>query len=77
MKKIGRGTQILWNGKILNISSVVSDEYNFKIIAADRDLVETDVNLPLVVPDGAILTEDGLFYLLTEDGLYYIKQEEA
>jgi hypothetical protein len=28
-------------------------------------------------PDGAILTEDGLFYLLTEDGLYYIKQEEA
>jgi len=70
-EKIGRGTQILWNGKILNISSVVSDEYNFKIIAADRDLVETDVNLPMVVPDGAILTEDGLFYLLTEDGLFY------
>ena len=43
-EKIGRGTQILWNGKMLNISSVVSDEYNFKIIAADRDLVETDVN---------------------------------
>lgn len=43
-EKIGRGTQILWNGKMLNISSVVSDEYNFKIIASDRDLVETDVN---------------------------------
>ena len=43
-EKIGRGTQILWNGKMLNISSVVSDEYNFKIIACDRDLVETDVN---------------------------------
>lgn len=28
-------------------------------------------------PDGAILTEDGLFYLLTEDGLFYLKQEEA
>ena len=34
-------------------------------------------NVNPIVPDGAILTEDGLFYLLTEDGLFYLKQEEA
>jgi hypothetical protein len=28
-----------------------------------------------IIPDGAILTKDGLFYLTTEDGLFYIKQQ--
>lgn len=27
------------------------------------------------IPEGAILTEDRLFYLITEDGLKYLKQE--
>ena len=30
---------------------------------------------PPTTPDGAILTEDGLYYLITEDGVYSLQQE--
>ncbi len=60
--------QIRWNGRLLNITSIVSDEFWFSIDASEQDTY-------IATPEAAILTEDGLNYLTSEDGISYLQYE--
>lgn len=57
-----------------NTKPVLTGEFNL-IINKINELITHQATLVNQVPDGAILTEDGLNYLITEDGLFAIAYE--